>query len=111
MHLSGLIKIKKIKERGPPKLETWNTPIFCISNLGTIGQVDSCFGQMGGDMTSGLVVCSIMKKPVVKKDKIAIREMMNTIVCWDHFAMMANTPIEFLNELKKNLEEPDIYLV
>ena len=30
---------------------------------------------------------------------------------WDHTAMMANTPIEFLNKLKKRLEEPDTYLV
>lgn len=104
-------RIKRLREGNLPQLEYWNTPLFCISNLGTIGQVDSCFAQMGGGMTSGLVVCSILKKPVVRKDELTIREMMNTIVCWDHFAMMANTPIEFLNELKKNLEEPDTYLI
>jgi pyruvate/2-oxoglutarate dehydrogenase complex dihydrolipoamide acyltransferase (E2) component len=37
--------------------------------------------------------------------------MMNAILLWDHFAMMANTPVEFLNDLKKRLEEPDTYLV
>jgi pyruvate dehydrogenase E2 component (dihydrolipoamide acetyltransferase) len=104
-------RIKRLKESNHPEVEYWNTPLFCISNLGTIGQVESCFGQMGGNMTGGLVVCSIMKKPVVRKDEITIREMMNTIVCWDHFAMMANTPIEFLNELKRNLEEPDTHLM
>jgi len=104
-------QIKLAKEGSPTELHHWNKPMFCISNVGTIGHVDSCFGQMGGNLTSGLVICNISKKPAVKEDEIVIRKMMNAILCWDHFAMMANTPIEFLNELKKRLEAPDTWLV
>ena len=60
---------------------------------------------------SALAVGSILKKPVIKDDEVAIQELMNVILEWDHRAMMANTPIEFLNEIKRNLEEPDTYLI
>ncbi|HIH77453.1 MAG TPA: hypothetical protein HA341_00800 [Halobacteria archaeon] len=85
-------------------------PVFVISNVGTIGPVTSGFGQLGGDITSMLGILSILKKPVVKNDEIVIRKMMNVILLWDHFAMFASTPVEFLTELKKRLEEPNTYL-
>jgi pyruvate/2-oxoglutarate dehydrogenase complex dihydrolipoamide acyltransferase (E2) component len=62
-------------------------------------------------ITSTLAICSILKKPVVRDNEIVIRKMMNAVLLWDHFAMMANTPIEFLNEMKKRLEKPNTYLV
>jgi pyruvate dehydrogenase E2 component (dihydrolipoamide acetyltransferase) len=105
-------QIKSIREKGVQRdMEYWNIPIFIITNVGTIGYVKSGFGQMGGGITSELAICSILKKPVVRDDEIVIRKMMNAVLLWDHFAMMANTPIEFLNELKKRLEEPDTYLM
>lgn len=85
-------------------------PVFVISNVGTIGPVTSGFGQLGGDITSMLGILSILKKPVVKNDEIVIRKMMNVILLWDHFAMFASTPVEFLTELKKRLEEQNTYL-
>ena len=45
-----------------------------------------------------------------KDEQVVVRKMMNVALLFDHRAMMANTPIEFLNELKMNLEEPDTYL-
>ena len=65
---------------------------------------------MGGRISSTLGICSVIKKPVVRNDEIVIRKMMNAVLLWDHFAMMANTPVEFLNEFKRNLEEPGTYL-
>jgi pyruvate dehydrogenase E2 component (dihydrolipoamide acetyltransferase) len=98
--------VKRIKETGEqPRIE-WKTPLLVVSNIGNIGEVKSGFGQMGGGINSTLGICSIIKKPVVRNDEVVIRKMMNAIVLWDHFAMMANTPIEFLNELKRYLEEP-----
>ena len=103
-------EVKSIKETGvQPEIEE-EKPIFIISNVGTIGSVTSGFGQMGGDLAGTLGICSILKKPVVRDDEIVIRKMMNVILLWDHFAMMANTPVEFLNELTKKLEEPGTYL-
>jgi pyruvate/2-oxoglutarate dehydrogenase complex dihydrolipoamide acyltransferase (E2) component len=100
-----LIKKGELEMEFPPK------PVFCITNMGMIGCVESGFAQSTGFFVSALVVGTILKKPVVKDDEITIREMMNATLGWDHRAMMANTSIEFLNKLKKKLEEPDTYLV
>jgi pyruvate/2-oxoglutarate dehydrogenase complex dihydrolipoamide acyltransferase (E2) component len=103
-------EVKSMKETGvQPEIEE-EKPVFIISNVGTIGSVTSGFGQMGGGITSTLGLGSILERPVVRDDEIVARKMMNAILLWDHFAMMANTPIEFLNDLKKRLEEPDTYL-
>jgi len=103
-------KIRSIKETGVKPEFDEKKPVFIISNVGTIGSVTSGFGQMGGDITSTLGICSILKRPVVRNDEIVIRKMMNAILLWDHFAMFANTPVEFLTELKKRLEDPGNYL-
>ena len=103
-------KVELIK-KGELKMEFLPKPVFCITNVGMIGCVESGFAQSSGFFVSALAIGSILKKPVIKDDEVAIREMMNVILGWDHRAMMANTPIEFLNELKRNLEEPAIYLV
>ena len=58
-----------------------------------------------------LGICSIIKKPVVRNDAIMIRKMMNAVLLWDHRAMVPDVPIEFLNRLKRNLEDPDTYLI
>jgi pyruvate dehydrogenase E2 component (dihydrolipoamide acetyltransferase) len=86
-------------------------PMFCISNVGTIGCVESGFGQMRGIFTSMLAICSILEKPVVKDGEIVIRKMMNAVLLWDERAVVADIPVEFLTRLKRNLEDPDTYLV
>ncbi|VUT27040.1 MAG: branched-chain alpha-keto acid dehydrogenase subunit E2 [Candidatus Methanolliviera sp. GoM_asphalt] len=103
-------KVELIK-KGELKMDFLPKPVFCITNVGMIGCVESGFAQSSGFFVSALVIASILKKPVIKDDEVTIREMMNVILGWDHRVMMANTPIEFLNELKRNLEEPAIYLV
>jgi pyruvate dehydrogenase E2 component (dihydrolipoamide acetyltransferase) len=85
-------------------------PSFCISNIGTLGPVEEGYGPVAWFATSILGICSILEKPVVKERQIVIRQMMNAVLGWDHRAMMASTPVEFLNRLKRNLEEPDTYL-
>jgi pyruvate/2-oxoglutarate dehydrogenase complex dihydrolipoamide acyltransferase (E2) component len=46
----------------------------------------------------------MLERPAVKNGQIQIRKMMNVILSWDHAAMMGNTSIEFLTQLKRNLE-------
>jgi pyruvate/2-oxoglutarate dehydrogenase complex dihydrolipoamide acyltransferase (E2) component len=36
---------------------------------------------------------------------------MKAFLAWDHRAMMANTAVEFLEQLKKNLEQPSVHLI
>lgn len=86
-------------------------PFFAISNVGTIGCVESCNAQLTGDVVSELAVCSIIDKVVVKDNRVKIRKIMNCVLIWDHHAVLANTPIEFMMKMKKYLEEPGSYLM
>ena len=85
-------------------------PSFWITNVGTIGPVEEAYGPVAWFATSILVVGAVLEKPAVKEGQIVARQMMNASLVWDHRAMMANTPIEFLTCLKRNLEEPATYL-
>ena len=84
---------------------------FCISNVGTLGSVEEASGPVAWFATSMLGVGAILEKAAVKDGKIAIRRMMNVSLIWDHRAMMANTTVEFLERLKRNLEEPSVHLI
>ncbi len=99
-------KNKSMEERKPPE------PLFYLTNIGTIGPIESVSSNwFPPTITAELAVGAMLKKPAVWNGQIQIRKIMNVFSLFDHRAMMANTPIEFLNELKRNLEEPDIYLV
>jgi pyruvate/2-oxoglutarate dehydrogenase complex dihydrolipoamide acyltransferase (E2) component len=86
-------------------------PAFEITNEGSIGPIEGGYLPQRSFSPSWLGICSILEKPVVKDGQIMIRQMMNVFLNWDHRAMMASTPVEFLTQLKKNLEEPSAYLV
>ena len=99
-------KNKRMESVKPPE------PLFYLANVGTIGPIESGSSNwFPPTITAELAVGAMLEKPAVKDNKIQIRKMMNAVLLFDHRAMMANTPIEFLNELKKRLEEPDTYLV
>jgi pyruvate dehydrogenase E2 component (dihydrolipoamide acetyltransferase) len=84
---------------------------FGISNLGTIGFIESAFAQIEEGITSSLLIGTIIKKPVVRDDDIVIRKVMNAVLVWDERATVAWIPAKFLAEFKRDLEEPAIYLV
>jgi|GEM_PF-3240531 len=46
----------------------------------------------------------------VKYGKAQIRRIMNATLVWNHHAMYPDVPIEFLTQLKMNLEEPSTHL-
>jgi pyruvate/2-oxoglutarate dehydrogenase complex dihydrolipoamide acyltransferase (E2) component len=76
-----------------------------------IGPVESGTAGLLPDYIALLGVCTMSEKPAVKDGQIQIRKMMNVILAFDHRAMMGNTPIEFLTQLKRNLEDPTTYLI
>jgi pyruvate/2-oxoglutarate dehydrogenase complex dihydrolipoamide acyltransferase (E2) component len=76
-----------------------------------IGSVESGTVAPPPSYIALLGVCTMSEKPAVKDGQIQIRKLMSVILAFDHRAMMGNTPIEFLNQLKRNLEEPAAYLV
>lgn len=74
-----------------------------ITSLGMYGKINGwflpisihpiCFG-----------VGSIIKKPIVIKDKIEVREIMNITVLMDHDVIDGASMARFINELTKNIE-------
>ena len=105
----GIDVLIDMPENFPPK-----RPFLDIVNLGAIGSLESSsVGRFSplSITTAVLGVCTMSEKAVVKDGQIQIRKMMNMILIFDHRAMNPNTPMEFLNQLKRNLEEPATYLV
>jgi pyruvate/2-oxoglutarate dehydrogenase complex dihydrolipoamide acyltransferase (E2) component len=90
-------------------------PFFYVANLGAIGPIESGmvgrFFSSSAPITAILGVCAMSEKPQVWGGQIQIRKMLNACLIFDHRAMHPNTPIKFLTQLKRNLEEPDTYLV
>jgi pyruvate dehydrogenase E2 component (dihydrolipoamide acetyltransferase) len=92
-------------------------PKLCITNMGMIGPVETgavvpLGPHVSGGMVAGVLgIFAVLEKPGVKDGRIRVRKMMDVVLLFDHAAMMANSPIEFLTQLKRNLEEPDTYLI
>ncbi len=109
------VQIDEIKTKNKYTPEGWKPkiPSLSITNVGTIGPVELgsiVRASQFSIVTAILAAGAILEKPAVKDEQVVVRKMMNVALLFDHRAMMANTPIEFLNELKMNLEEPDTYL-
>ena len=106
-------KVKSEKRMGYPwpREKGEFKPLFEITNAGAIGDIESFFTVPRPIALSLLLVSSIKEKPIAKDGEIVIREMMNVTLSIDHYAMLAKIPMDFLTQLKRNLEEPDTYLV
>jgi pyruvate/2-oxoglutarate dehydrogenase complex dihydrolipoamide acyltransferase (E2) component len=105
----GTVVLPDVPESFPP-----NRPFLDIVDLGPLGPVESVSaGRFSflSIVTAVLGACSISEKPMARDNQIQIRKMMNLVLIFDHRAMHPNTPIGFLNELKRNLEEPQTYLI
>ncbi len=74
-----------------------------ITSVGAVGKVNGWFIPF-----SVHPVCfginSVIKKPVVKNDKIEIREIMNMTILIDHDVIDGAPMARFVNELVKNIE-------
>jgi pyruvate dehydrogenase E2 component (dihydrolipoamide acetyltransferase) len=107
--VNGLKSKSAAEVKWPKKVES--LPSICITNVGILGPVEGGCGPMTSFATSRLGIGGILEKPIVKEGQITIRQVMNAVLDWDHRAMMASTPIKFLTRLKRNLEEPNTYLI
>lgn len=102
--LAGKAKTKKLG------LEEMQGNTFTISNLGMynieeftaiINPPDACI----------LAVGSIIKKPIVKDDQLAIGNMMKVTLSCDHRVVDGATGAQFLQTLRQYLENPVMMLV
>jgi 2-oxoglutarate dehydrogenase E2 component (dihydrolipoamide succinyltransferase) len=78
---------------------------FTISNGGVYG---SMFGTpiLNPPQSAILGMHGIFKRPVVVNDKVEIRPMMYIALTYDHRIIDGATAVQFLKEIKANVEDP-----
>ncbi|CAM2839733.1 MULTISPECIES: dihydrolipoamide acetyltransferase family protein [Staphylococcus] len=76
---------------------------FTVNNTGTFGSVSS-MGIINHPQAAILQVESIVKRPVVIDDMIAIRQMVNLCLSLDHRILDGLQAGQFLNEVKQRIE-------
>ncbi|MFN3705225.1 MAG: dihydrolipoamide acetyltransferase family protein [Thermoflexales bacterium] len=78
---------------------------FTVSNLGMY-QVDSFIAIVNQPDAGILAVATAMPKPVVRDGQVVIRNMMNMTLSGDHRVTDGAEGAQFINEVKRLLENP-----
>ncbi|MBK6362272.1 MAG: pyruvate dehydrogenase complex dihydrolipoamide acetyltransferase [Saprospiraceae bacterium] len=102
--LAGKAKSKKLQ----PQEMTGNT--FTISNLGMF-DIEEFTAIINPPDACILAIGSIIKKPIVKNDVIAVGNMMKVTLSCDHRVVDGATGARFLQTFKDYLENPVTMLV
>jgi pyruvate dehydrogenase E2 component (dihydrolipoamide acetyltransferase) len=102
--LAGLAKAKKLK----PGQFTGGT--FCLSNLGMMG-IERFTAIINPPNAAILAIGTIVKKPVVKDERIVIGQRMSLFLSCDHRVVDGATGARYLAALKELLEKPALLLV
>jgi len=83
---------------------------FSISNLGMFG-IDSFQAIVNPPQSCILAVGAGVKKPVIEHDKIEICDVMNVTLSSDHRSVDGAVGAEFLQALRKFIENPILMLI
>ena len=102
--LAGLAKAKKLKP------EQFSGGTFCVSNLGMMG-IERFTAIINPPNAAILAVGTIVRKPVVKDNQIAIGQRMSLFLSCDHRVVDGATGARYLAALKELLEKPALLLV
>ena len=91
--------------KGQISLEDMTGGTFTISNGGVYG---SLFGTpiLNPPQSGILGMHGIFKRPVCVNDKVEIRPMMYVALTYDHRVVDGSTAVQFLKEIKNNIEDP-----
>ena len=83
---------------------------LCITNLGMMG-IERFTAIINPPNAAILAIGTIVKKPVVKDDRIAIGQRMSLFLSCDHRVVDGATGARYLAALKELLEKPALLLV
>jgi len=105
------LRSKQIAEKARAGKQDLGKPSrFTVSNLGMY-HVESFTAVINPPESAILAVSSIRKQPVViNTDMLAIRDMMNLTLSMDHRVGNGVLAAEFINEVKRLLEDPQTLL-
>ncbi len=101
-------KVRDLAERARNrklKPDEYQGATFTISNLGMYG-IDEFTAIINPPNAAILAVGAAVKKPVVENDQVVIRDRMRVTMSCDHRVVDGAMGAEFLQTLKKNLEQP-----
>ncbi|MCL6648066.1 MAG: 2-oxo acid dehydrogenase subunit E2 [Chloroflexi bacterium] len=88
-----------------PRPEDFQGATFTVSNLGMY-DVDEFIAIIDPPAVAILAVGSIQKKPVVVGDEVAIRERLRLTISADHRVVYGAEAAQFLQLVKRRLEQP-----
>lgn len=103
-HLAAAARERKIK------FEDIKGGTFTITNIGSVGGFYST-PIINPPEVAIMGVHRIKDMPLVIRDKIRARKVMGISMCFDHRVNDGATATEFMNEVMKHLEDPDLMLV
>ncbi|MFH1520577.1 MAG: dihydrolipoamide acetyltransferase family protein [Candidatus Micrarchaeota archaeon] len=103
-HLAAAARDRKIK------LEDIKGGTFTITNVGSVGGFYST-PIINPPEVAIMGVHRIKDLPLVIKNKIRARKVMGISLCFDHRVNDGATATEFMNEVMKHIEDPDLMLV
>lgn len=98
-----LIELAKKARENRLSIEEVSGRTFTVTNSGVFGSLFST-PRINPPESAVLGMGKIMKQPVVRDDKIAIRSMMYLSLSYDHRIIDGETAVKFLQDVKKTLE-------
>ena len=81
---------------------------FSISNMGML-DVENFTAIINTGEAAILAVSSVLKKPVVRDDKMVVRSVMKMTLSSDHRLIDGALAARFVNAIRKNLEEINLW--
>ena len=81
---------------------------FTISNMGML-DVENFTAIINPGESAILAISSLMKQPVVRDDKVAIRSLMKMTLSSDHRIIDGAMAARFMNTVRKKLEDIDLW--
>jgi pyruvate dehydrogenase E2 component (dihydrolipoamide acetyltransferase) len=102
--LAALAKAKKLQ---PPQ---YTGGTFCVSNLGMMG-VERFTAIINPPNSAILAVGAVVKKPVVKDDRVVVGQRMSLMLSCDHRVVDGALGATYLGALKQLLEAPSLLLI
>jgi pyruvate dehydrogenase E2 component (dihydrolipoamide acetyltransferase) len=102
--LAALAREKKLKP------EQFSGGTFCLTNLGMMG-VERFAAIINPPNAAILAVGAIVKKPVVRSDRVVVGHRLSLTMSCDHRVVDGATGAQYLAALKELLENPSLLLV
>jgi pyruvate dehydrogenase E2 component (dihydrolipoamide acetyltransferase) len=105
-----ILRLAKLSRERKLRLDDLKGGTFTITNVGSVGGMYST-PIINAPEVAIMGVHRIRDMPIAVDGKVVIRKVMGISLCFDHRVVDGAEATEFMNEVKKHLEDPDLLLV